>query len=411
MAIIAEHTLGRMTIYHCDSGPDFTPTEDGSIAYVEDKGTMFIWQIDQWFAVNVHDSEEIYVNATNSFDVRTDDDGAQGIDTRYIVPDTTQSWTANGLSSGNWSLTNNYRLTYNGAPSIRALVKGTVSVVTGDTNWNHTALLIGVNDSIPSPSIEQASSNDPTAVGGGTPIANTVRVCQLLTLNTGDYLSMGRGSLAFSTGGGPSNNYTHNLNLCTLSVQVVDTSRHIAQTTVFTEDWESGSFATNGWTAVNGGTNDWFVGTATNNGGTFGAYVSDDSGTSNSYNIDVAQVSHVYKDITFSAGANTANISFDWRCTGENAAGDDQYDYLRVFLVETTTTPVAGTQLTTGQIGAIKYNQQATYTSASIDLSSANDFDFDGATYRLVFSWRNDGSVGTDPPAAIDNIVVTSGAF
>lgn len=82
-----------------------------------------------------------------------------------------------------------------------------------------------------------------------------------------------------------------------------------------------------------------------------------------------------------------------WKSNGEN-----NYDYLRVFLVDTSTSPVAGTQLS-GHLGT--YQGQTTWQSASIDLNNVAS-----STRRLVFSWRNDASVGNNPPAAIDDIYI-----
>src|SRR6185295_17257876 len=80
-------------------------------------------------------------------------------------------------------------------------------------------------------------------------------------------------------------------------------------------------------------------------------------------------------------------------------------DYLQVFLVTTGTTPVAGTQLFTGQVGA-NYGLQTTWQTATIALPCTSA----GTTKRLVFSWVNDAVIGTNPAAAIDNISLVSNA-
>ncbi len=166
------------------------------------------------------------------------------------------------------------------------------------------------------------------------------------------------------------------------------------------ETWES----THSWTIVNGTqTNKWYVGTATAHGGAKSIYISNNT-ADNAYTITGSSIVHFYKDFTFPANATNISIKFDWKGNGEN-----EYDYLRVFLVPTTTTPTAGTALSTGQIGST-YNLQSTYTTATITGLDASA----GSTKRLVFSWKNDNSVGTQPPAAIDNIIVsynTSGSF
>ncbi len=167
----------------------------------------------------------------------------------------------------------------------------------------------------------------------------------------------------------------------------------------FTENFEGGNF--NNWIVVNGTqTNQWAVGTATNNGGSYSAYVSNDGGITNAYTITATSVTHFYRDITFPSSGEF-HLAFNWKGVGETSL----YDYLRVFLVDVTTTPVAGTLLTSGQIGSDYYNQ-ATWQSVDLTFASGNL----GTTKRLVFSWRNDLSLGTQPPAAIDNIQIYQAA-
>ncbi|WP_380286608.1 beta strand repeat-containing protein, partial [Hymenobacter monticola] len=176
-------------------------------------------------------------------------------------------------------------------------------------------------------------------------------------------------------------------------------------TTVFNETFEG---ATSSFTIVNGTqVNQWYVGTAGGNGptttGTKAAYVSNDNGTSNAYDITSLSVAHMYRDVTFPAGQNILQLGFDWK-----AGGESTFDYIQVFLVPTTVTPVAGTQLTNGTAGAVQLggniNLQAAFGRTSFRLPAS----VAGTTQRLVFTWRNDGSVGTQPPAVIDNVSATS---
>ncbi|ANF49260.1 hypothetical protein A0O34_01220 [Chryseobacterium glaciei] len=151
-----------------------------------------------------------------------------------------------------------------------------------------------------------------------------------------------------------------------------------------------------------GQTNKWAYGTATGNTGK-SIYISNDSGVTNAYTIASAiSTVHAYRDITVPAGTTIATFSFDWKAVGEST-----FDYLRVWLVPASFMPVAGTQIAAGtgriQLGT-NYNQQATwqsYSNTSLNISS-----FAGTTMRLVYEWRNDGSGGTQPPVAIDNIVI-----
>ncbi|PWN69944.1 hypothetical protein C1631_007990 [Chryseobacterium phosphatilyticum] len=150
-------------------------------------------------------------------------------------------------------------------------------------------------------------------------------------------------------------------------------------------------------------TNKWFYGSAAGNPPN-AIYVSDSNGNSNTYNIIAPSVTHAYVAISIPTGTTICNLSFDWK-----AAGEDLEDYLRVWLVPSSYTPTAGSQITTGS-GRIRigndFNQQTgwqTYLNSNLNLSS-----FAGGTMRLVFEWRNNGSGGIQPPGAIDNIMLNS---
>ncbi|WP_460549004.1 hypothetical protein, partial [Hymenobacter daeguensis] len=178
-----------------------------------------------------------------------------------------------------------------------------------------------------------------------------------------------------------------------------------AQTTVFNETFEG---ATNSFTIVNGTeTNQWYVGTVGGNGptttGTKAAYVSNDAGVSNAYTITAPSVVHFYRDVTFPAGQNIVQLGFDWK-----AGGESTFDYIQVFMVPTTVTPTAGTQLVNGTAGAVQLggniNLQTAFGRTSYQLPGT----VAGTTQRLVFTWRNDNTAGTQPPAVIDNVSVTA---
>lgn len=168
-------------------------------------------------------------------------------------------------------------------------------------------------------------------------------------------------------------------------------------------NYEQDFEGTHGWALNNGDqTNQWVVGSATGNTGS-SLYISNDGGTTNTYNHTLSVV-QAYRDIAVPAGTFMGTISFDWKGSGESCC-----DYFRVWLVPTAYVPTAGTQITSGsggiQIGG-NFNMQSDwqqYLNDQLDLSS-----FAGSTMRLVFEWKNDGSIGTTTPAgAIDNIEIT----
>lgn len=152
-----------------------------------------------------------------------------------------------------------------------------------------------------------------------------------------------------------------------------------------------------GWIVENGNqANQWYVGTATYHTGTHSAYISNDVGVTNAYTVGTASTVHFYRDVVFPPGITDYSLRFFWKGQGEGATY--YYDYLRVYLVDTTVDPVAGTELTSGQLGGT-YNLQGLWQYVNIPLTGVA-----GTTKRLVFSWRNDSSLGTQPPAAVDDI-------
>ncbi|MDN3708776.1 gliding motility-associated C-terminal domain-containing protein [Myroides ceti] len=167
----------------------------------------------------------------------------------------------------------------------------------------------------------------------------------------------------------------------------------------FSEDFEGSPT----WDFSNGTQpNKWYIGTAVNNGGTQSLYISDNNGTSNNYTTSTSSVTQAYKQISIPANIADVQIKFDWRALGETGV----YDYLRVWIVPVTFTPTAGNQIATGggriRIGGDLYQQSSWTTFNAV----ANLSSFAGQDVRLVFEWRNDASAGTQPPAAIDNILV-----
>ncbi|MGL5890394.1 MAG: hypothetical protein ACRC3B_10940, partial [Bacteroidia bacterium] len=169
--------------------------------------------------------------------------------------------------------------------------------------------------------------------------------------------------------------------------------------------FESGNtFAANNWNDVQAGggaANKWYVGTAAVNSGSRAVYISNNGGTGNVYNVNQDRVQHFYRDITFPAGQPYITLSFNWLGVGESCC-----DYMEVFLVPTTTTPAAATELTSGQIG-VTYHSQSTWQTATISLPCTG---IAGTTQRLVFSFACDGSFGSQPPNAVDNISLVSSA-
>ncbi len=188
------------------------------------------------------------------------------------------------------------------------------------------------------------------------------------------------------------------LGLAGLSAQAQTT------TTVFSEDFEG---ATNSFTLENGSQNNqWVVAGTGGNGptspGSRAAYISNDFGATNAYNITSASVVHLYRDVVLPAGQGAIQLNFDWR-----GVGDVSSDYLLVQVAPTSFTPVAGTVPAAASATALaQLNQQSTFTRASLVLPAS----LAGTTQRLIFTWVNNAFTGTQPPALVDNVTVTTRA-
>lgn len=171
--------------------------------------------------------------------------------------------------------------------------------------------------------------------------------------------------------------------------------------------FETGAdFTANGWTVVNNATNQWFVGTAAFSTGVNGAYISNNAGVANAYTNTIVQTSHFYRDITVPAGETKILFSYKWKGNGESG-----WDRLLVYTAPTTVTPVAGTPAANSTIltGATLIFTQGTFPQAAYFTQIINiPPSLAGTTFRLIFTWQNDVSGGTTPPAAIDEISLTS---
>jgi hypothetical protein len=188
--------------------------------------------------------------------------------------------------------------------------------------------------------------------------------------------------------------------ITTKTYTIVVTREDSRKATPFTEDFES---TTSGWFVANGTqTNKWIWGTATAASGSRSVYISNNNGTSNGYSLSNRSVTHLYCDVVFTPSSTDYQLSFDWKGMGEIYSGT-LCDYMNAYLVEPSLIPVAGTALTATSLG--NYRGSDTWQHATLTLSATS---YSGTTKRLVFTWGNDDSAGTQPPAAIDNVSISS---
>lgn len=180
--------------------------------------------------------------------------------------------------------------------------------------------------------------------------------------------------------------------------------------------FQSGTdFASNGWTVSNTtNANRWFLGTVPG-GASFtsrAAYISSDpAGTTWTFTNSSPSVSHFYRDVTIPAGQTQVTLSFNWQALGETGF----WDALIVSVAPTTYTPTgSATSLGTASLPAPatmvgSFWNNNTYQTATISIpQSVINNCTSASTVRIIFTWKNDTSGGSNPPAAVDNISLVS---
>jgi hypothetical protein len=387
-------------------------TYSNSFNYVNnDGGTTWLKLISTSYG------EITLTNATNTIDF-----DSQLTTSFYAFNGTplTNTWQKSSTSTDDWILATENATTddlkYTGSTTMRAYVHSSTTVRGGSSRWVSHNITTAQNFSVVTTSVNQyyTSNNSSTISCGHTTIREIL---------PNDYVLIGINPVVRQGGGGAAaRSYIPKHGQ--ISVTKIDEPLvSIGQTIIIDENWESNSLS--GWTVVNDTTNQWATGTAQVDTGTYGVYGSNDGGTTANYS-DAGDVSHFYKDVTIPSDAISPTLTFVWRSFMENAGTATQYDYGTVNIIDTTTTPVAGTEVATalataGGNGRInetgandgKYNENyryggtydGTWFTETIDLT-----DYIGTTKRLVFSFKDDGVAPADAPAmSIDNILLTYG--
>lgn len=181
--------------------------------------------------------------------------------------------------------------------------------------------------------------------------------------------------------------------------------RSKSQTTLFSEDFESyganftlaaGSASWNviQFTASN---NRWEVNNAACRINGNRSLMVTNNGTTCQYrkNDNCDKIARNATDIN-ATGYSCMNLTFNWKCVGEEAGnGVNYYDYLLVYY------SVNGGTNWFQMSGPLV--SQATTQSVTLGLPTACD---NAANLRIGFDWINDGTLGADVPAIIDDIVL-----
>ena len=167
---------------------------------------------------------------------------------------------------------------------------------------------------------------------------------------------------------------------------------------------------TTGWTFLNGtSTNYWVIDTAVNNtgGGSYSLYITNAEGHPHAYTNSMNTFVCAYRDVVLEAG--TYDFMYDWMASGEGSSY--KYDYLRVALVPSSETITPGV-LPSSFNSLLPYgwlsldNEQPMNNCSSWQTNTGEVNVASAGTYKLAFFWRNDYSGGTNPPAAIDNVML-----
>ena len=160
-----------------------------------------------------------------------------------------------------------------------------------------------------------------------------------------------------------------------------------------------------GWQLINGNlTNQWVWGEAGNRGDPH-IYISDNTGTSNHYTNTSSAMVYAAKLFRFEEG--WYRFQYDWLAYGES-----NYDYLRVALVPASVTLSAGTAVPTGfSYSSLPSGWIALDGGQQLNMNAwwqttFSEINVPAGDYMMVFAWRNDNSMGSQPPAAIDNVSI-----
>jgi|GEM_PF-317637 len=178
-----------------------------------------------------------------------------------------------------------------------------------------------------------------------------------------------------------------------------------ADDVLFEDDFEG---STSKWTLMNGTTNGWYIGNAVSNGGSKSLYISNDNGATNNYGGSTSVNFAVSSSITIPANVKDAELRFDWRAIGEGTT--ILYDFLSVWIVPANFSPTVGIKLEATNSGGgvlvkepLHRNSHFKTEALTVDLTN-----WTNTNVKIVFQWANDASGFYPPPAAIDNVSLTT---
>lgn len=143
--------------------------------------------------------------------------------------------------------------------------------------------------------------------------------------------------------------------------------------------------------------NNWCVGHHAESMYNGSLYVSADNGQTNNYNTSVAANSWTYADVYVTPGHPIYYLSFDFKGMGEN-----NYDYVDVYIG-----PKIVPSGNSTPSGALKLGSKLCLKEGWTHYQYTFDSTRTGSQ-RIYFLWHNDYSGGTNPPASIDNVCLST---
>ncbi|WP_338812809.1 choice-of-anchor J domain-containing protein [Bernardetia sp. Wsw4-3y2] len=192
-----------------------------------------------------------------------------------------------------------------------------------------------------------------------------------------------------------------------------DVTQNVTQT-IFTEDFEAQTVGavSGGWTVTNAtaGSNVWVFG---ENGGMTGnnsAYITNNT-TSRplAYTNTSTSRTRLVSPAINTVGATNLQLNFDYKSNGESGT-TSVWDYGRLMYSTSPTGPYTNITGPADGVGtgnltnAVPFFGKPALTAYNVTLPAACQ---NQATLYLVWRWDNDGSLGSNPPFTIDNIVLT----
>lgn len=156
-------------------------------------------------------------------------------------------------------------------------------------------------------------------------------------------------------------------------------------------EWDLGQYT---------GINKWVIGNVVSNSETPGKslYISENNGDSNTYSFTNQSTSYAVTYISFGE-APKFTLTYDWRAMGQTMS-NSSYDYGKVYLIpDTMDIPNSGVINNSYAISA-DLVEQPSWVSDTIEI----DATYSNSIRKLVFMWKNNATLGTNPALAIDNI-------